>query len=133
MQQSKPGLAAIGRGLIALVFIATGVSKLTTPAATQEYIASVGLPLPLLGYVIALAVEIGGGLLLLLGFRTRTAAGMLALFSFATAVLFHNHFADKNQLINFLKNIMLAGGLFQIIAFGAPRFSLDARKAGAAA
>ncbi len=129
MQKDIPALAAIGRVLIAVFFILPGVSKVTTPAETQAYIASVGLPLPMVSYFVALAVELGCGLLLLIGFRTRFAAAVLALFCLVTAAFFHNHFADKNQLVNFMKNMMLAGGLLQIVAFGAPTFSFDARGA----
>lgn len=133
MQQSQPALALIGRLLIALIFIVSGVAKLTTPAETQAHIASFGLPLPLLGYGIALAAELGCGLLLLVGYRIRSAAALLALFSLATAVLFHHDFADRAEIISFLKNLAMAGGLLQIVAFGAPAFSLDARRNRAAA
>jgi putative oxidoreductase len=128
MQQYAPAIAAIGRVLIAAVFIMSGLNKLGTPAATEGYIASVGLPLPLVGYLIALIAEIGGGFLLLVGFRTRATAGLLAAFTIATAVFFHNNFADQNTMIHFLKNIMITGGLLQIVAFGATSFSLDARR-----
>jgi hypothetical protein len=69
----------------------------------------------------------GGGLLLISGYRVRIVAITLALFCIATAISFHNNFADKNQMIHFLKNVMMAGGLLQIAAFGAGRLSLDHR------
>jgi putative oxidoreductase len=78
-------------------------------------------------YAIALVVEVGGGLLLLLGYRTRLAALGLAIFSVAAAVGFHHNFADQNQMIHFLKNLAIAGGLLQVVTFGAGGFSLDAR------
>jgi putative oxidoreductase len=117
----------IGRLLIGLPFLMSGVGKLTTYAATTAYIGSVGLPLAPLGWAIAVAFEIGGGLLLVLGFRTREVAFALAVFVLATAVFFHRNFADQNQMIHFLKNIMMTGGLLQIVHFGAGRYSLDAR------
>ena len=131
-------LPALGRALIGLPFLMSGFGKLAAYGATTAYIASVGLPLPSLGWVIAVVLEIGGGLLLLLGFRLRQVAIALAVFTLATAVFFHNNFADKNQMINFLKNIMIIGGLLQIAHFGAGAFSLDALigralKAGAGA
>ena len=86
-----------------------------------------GLPLPSLGWVIAVIFEIGGGLLLLLGFRSRQVALALAAFTLATALFFHTNFADKNQMIHFLKNIMIIGGLLQIAHFGAGSYSLDAQ------
>jgi putative oxidoreductase len=76
---------------------------------------------------VAVAVELGGGLLLVAGFRARPVAIALALFSLATAVSFHSNFADQNQMIHFLKNVMMAGGLLQIAAFGAGALSIDNR------
>jgi len=125
-QQSAVPL--IGRVLLAVIFILSGVSKLANPAGTQGYIASVGLPLPLLGYIAAVVVEIGGGLMLLLGYRTRIAATALALFTLAAAVLFHHALGDQNQFIHFMKNLAIAGGLLQVVAFGAGAFSLDNRR-----
>lgn len=128
MEKSAPTIAAVGRILIAVVFLMSGLSKLAAPAATIGYIASVGLPLPTVGFLIALAAEIGGGLLLLVGFQTRLIAALLAVFTVATAVFFHNNFADQNTMIHFLKNIMITGGLLQIVAIGATSLSLDTRR-----
>ena len=122
-------LPLLGRLLIGLPFLMSGVGKLTTYAATTAYIGSVGLPLTPLGWAIAVAFEVGGGLLLVLGFRARGVATGLAAFTLATAIFFHNNFADQNQMIHFLKNIMIIGGLLQIAHFGAGRYSLDARRA----
>jgi putative oxidoreductase len=119
----------IGRVLLAVIFILSGVSKLANPAGTQAYIAAVGLPLPLLGYIVALVVEIGGGVMLLLGYRTRVAAIALAIFTVAAAVFFHHAFGDQNQFIHFMKNLAITGGLLQVVAFGAGAFSLDNRRA----
>jgi putative oxidoreductase len=115
-----------GRVLIGLPFLMSGLGKLATYGPTTAYITSVGLPLAPLGWLIAVAFEVGGGLLLLLGFRVRGVAAGLAAFTVATAVFFHHHFADQNQMIHFLKNIMIIGGLLQIAHFGAGRYSLDA-------
>lgn len=120
-------LPLLGRLLIGLPFLMSGVGKLTAYGATTAYIGSVGLPLPPLGWAIAVAFEIGGGLLLMLGFRTREVAFGMAVFTLATAIFFHRNFADQNQMIHFLKNLMIIGGLLQIAHFGAGRFSLDAR------
>jgi len=125
--QGTQFLPALGRALIGLPFLMSGLGKLAAYGATTAYIASVGLPLPPLGWVIAVIFEIGGGLLLLLGFRSRYVALALAAFTLATAVFFHTNFADKNQMIHFLKNIMIIGGLLQIAHFGAGAFSLDSR------
>jgi len=122
-------LPAIGRLLIAAIFLISGAGKLAAPAMTQGYIASVGLPLPLLAYLLAVAIEVGGGILLVVGFQTRIVALVMAAFTVATALSFHTDFADQSQMINFLKNIAMTGGLLQVVAFGAGPFSLDNRRA----
>ena len=118
--------AAFGRLMIATLFLLSGLGKIAAPAITQAYIASIGLPLPIVGYLIAVAVEVAGGLLLAAGYRTTFVATGMAVFTLATAVFFHNNFADRNQMIHFLKNIAMAGGLFQVAAFGAGSISIDA-------
>ncbi|HTM81109.1 DoxX family protein [Asticcacaulis sp.] len=120
-------LPVFGRVLLAVLFVMSGISKLTDPAGTIGYIHSAGLPLPNIAYGIALTVELLGGILLIVGYRTRLVALILAVFTVAAAIGFHAHFADQNQMIHFMKNIAIAGGLLQIVAFGAGAFSLDSR------
>ena len=117
-----------GRILIAPIFLLSGVSKVAAPAMMIGYIQSVGLPVPVLALGIAIAVELLGGVALLLGYRARLVAATLAVFSIVTALTFHNNLADQMQFLNFFKNFAMAGGLLQIVAFGAGRFSLDARR-----
>jgi putative oxidoreductase len=117
--------AFIGRILIGLPFAMSGLSKLAAYGATTANIGAVGLPFPPLAFAVAVAVELGGGLLLILGYRARPAALALAVFSLATAASFHTNFADQNQMIHFLKNVMMAGGLLQIVAFGAGAISIE--------
>jgi putative oxidoreductase len=126
-------IAAVGRFLLAALFLSSGLSKLGAVSATTAYIASAGLPFPPLAFAATLAIEIGGGLALLIGLKARPAALVLAVFSIATAFFFHHNFADQNQAIHFFKNFAIAGGLLQLVAVGAGRFSLDARHALAAA
>ncbi|CAG9265389.1 DoxX family protein [Paraburkholderia unamae] len=121
-------LPLLGRVLIGAPFLMSGLGKLAAHAATVGYIASAGLPVPSLAYVVAVLVEVGGGLLLMSGYRARFVAVALAVFSVMTAISFHHNFADQNQMIHFLKNVMMAGGLLQIAYFGAGAFSLDARR-----
>lgn len=121
-------LPFVGRILLATIFIVSSLGKIAAPEATQGYIASVGLPAPLLGYLAAIAIELGGGLLLLAGYRTRAVALGLAVFSIASALIFHHALGDQNQLFHFLKNLAMAGGLIQVVAFGAGAFSIDNRK-----
>jgi putative oxidoreductase len=125
-------LPFIGRILIGLPFAMSGLSKLAAYGPTLAMIDAAGLPFPPLACAAAVAAELGGGLLLILGYRVRLAALALAVFSLATAVSFHANFADQNQMINFLKNVMIAGGLLQISAFGAGAVSIEQwrRKSG---
>lgn len=118
-------LAAVGRLLIALIFIASGLGKIAAPGATQGYIQSAGLPLPMISYLLAVIVEVGGGIAILVGYHVRIASVVVAVFTLATAVLFHANLADQNQMIHFLKNVAITGGLLQVAAFGAGSFSLD--------
>jgi putative oxidoreductase len=121
-------LPLVGRLLVATIFLVSAFGKLAAPAGTIAYISSVGLPAPTLAYVAALVAELGGGVLLVLGYRTRLVAAALALFSVVSAVMFHSALGDQNQLFHFLKNLAMAGGLLQFVAFGAGRFSLDERR-----
>jgi putative oxidoreductase len=114
--------------LMAVLFLLSGLSKLAAPAATIGYIGAAGLPFPSLAYVAALGVELGGSVLLLAGFHARITAAILAAFTIAAALAFHSNFADQNEMIHFMKNVALAGGLMQVVAFGAGSFSLDARR-----
>jgi putative oxidoreductase len=117
----------IGRILMAAIFILSGFGKLMAPAATIGYIQAMGLPLASAGLVVAIVVELGGGLLLALGYRTRIVALVLAAFSVVTGLVFHNAVGDQNQMIHLMKNLAMAGGLLQVVAFGAGAYSLDAK------
>ena len=128
MENSNRYLPLLGRVMIGAPFILSGLGKLMAHDATVGYIGSVGLPLPQVAWLIALLVEIGGGALLISGFRGRLVALIMALFALATAIFFHRNFADQNQMIHFLKNVMLAGGLLQIVYFGAGPLSVDASR-----
>jgi putative oxidoreductase len=128
MQNLDTALAAGGRFLIAALFLLSGIGKIAAPAMTQGYIASAGLPAPLLAYLIAIIIEIGGGLILVVGFQTRIVALILAAFTLAAALVFHNRLADPNEMIHFFKDIAIVGGLLQVAAFGAGSVSFDARR-----
>jgi putative oxidoreductase len=119
---------AIGRVLISSLFLPAGLSKLAAPAMTIGYIQSVGLPVPSVAFGLAALIEIVGGILLLVGFRTRIVATILFLFTLATAASFHTNFGDQNQFIHFFKNMAIAGGLLHVVAFGGGRMSLDGRR-----
>ena len=124
----------MGRLLLALLFLPAGLSKIGGFAGTVGYIASKGLPLPEVGAVIAILVEVLGGLALIAGFGTRIAAVVLAVFTLAATVIFHNYWgvpADQAfvQQLMFFKNIAVVGGLLTLAAWGAGPLSLDARRA----
>ena len=123
----------IGRILIALLFVPAGISKITGFSGTVGYIASKGLPLPPVAAVIAIIVEVGVGIALLVGFKARYAALILAVFTVAAAIGFHNFWAVEdamqkmNQNIHFMKNLAIAGGLLFVAAYGAGPISVDSR------
>jgi putative oxidoreductase len=128
MRDSTQYLPFVGRALIGGIFIFSGLGKLGSYAGTTAAITAVGLPFAPLGFVVAIAVEIGVGFLLLVGYRARFAALILAIWCVVTAIFFHRNFANQNMMIHFLKNMMIAGGLLQIAHFGAGRLSTDMRK-----
>ena len=126
-------LALVGRLLLALLFLPAGIMKIGGFAGTAGYIGSKGLPLPELGAMIAIIVEVGGGLALIAGFGTRMAALALAVFTLVATFVFHNFWgvpADQAmmQQLMFYKNIAVVGGLLVLAAHGAGAWSVDARR-----
>lgn len=120
----------VGRVLIAILFIPSGVGKAFAFSGTTGYIASRGLPLPSLGAAIAIFCELGLGLLVLFGYKTRLSALLLAIFTVAAGLFFHNYWDAgaaqvMMQKINFYKNLAIAGGLLSLVAYGAGGWSLD--------
>ena len=129
---SNDVVALIGRALIALLFIPAGLSKIGGFAGTVGYIASKGMPLPEVGAAIAILVEVGVAIAFLLGYKTRIAAIVLAVFTVASGIIFHNFWAVPDamkmaQQINFFKNLAIAGGLLAFWSFGPGRLSIDKR------
>jgi putative oxidoreductase len=118
----------IGRVAIAGLFVLSGISKLTAPAATIGYIKATGLPLPELALGIAILIELGGSAALIAGYHTRLVAAIMAVFTIVTALAFHSALGDQNQFIHFFKNVSIAGGLLNVVAFGGGAYSLDARR-----
>jgi putative oxidoreductase len=121
----NPYVHLLGRILLALIFIIAGVGKISDPAGTAGYMQSVGLP----GFLVwpTIALEVLGGIAIIIGFQTRIAAFALAVFTLAAAALFHTNFADPMQSIMFMKNLSIAGGLLLLAASGATALSLDKR------
>lgn len=129
MEKAMTLAGPLGRLLLCVMFLLAGLNKIADPHGTIEYIAAHGLPFPPLAYAVALAVELGGGLLILIGYQTRIVAAGMAVFCIVTALGFHNNFADQMQMTNFLKNIAIAGGFLQLVAHGAGAWSVDNRRA----
>jgi putative oxidoreductase len=122
----------IGRILLAGIFVIAGYSKIGNFAGTVSYIASKGLPLPEAGAVLAIAVELGAGVLLILGLKTRWAAIALAAFTLASTYFFHAFWAMPEaqkamQSLMFQKNMAIIGGLLALAVAGAGAFSIDRR------
>ncbi|MGA0609040.1 DoxX family protein [Caldimonas sp. KR1-144] len=123
----------VGRILIAALFVPAGIGKIGGFEGTVGYIASKGLPLPQVGAALAIVVEIGVAAALLLGWRTRWAALILALFTLVSGVIFHNYWAvppeqQMAQSIHFWKNMAIVGGLLFVAAHGAGAFALDRQR-----
>ncbi len=117
----------IGRILLAQIFIIAGIDKIIGYTGTAHYMAAYGVPTALLPLVIAL--EIGVGTTLLLGWHTRLSAFVLAVFSLAAAVIFHHQVAEPMQMVLLMSDLAFAGGLLVVCAVGGGHLSLDTRKA----
>ena len=124
---NAPAVTALGRVLLAAIFIWSGLGKLMAPAMAIGYIAHVGLPLPPAAYVVSVVVELLGGIALVVGFQTRFVAAVLGVFCLVTAFAVHG-FADRMNEINAMKNIAMAGGFLFVIAHGAGAWSIDAMR-----
>lgn len=123
MDRAQDILTLAGRILLALIFVVAGYSKIGGYDGTLQYMAAYGVP----GFLLPLVIfaELGGGLALVFGLLTRTAAAGLAVFSVVSALIFHSDANDQMQGILFMKNIAMAGGLLFVVAYGAGRLSLD--------
>ena len=120
-------LTLLGRVLLGLIFLISGIHKITDPHGTQQYMIMMGMTrMTTLLYLGAVAVELGGALSLLLGYRARMGGWLLFLFMIPTTLIFHTNFGDPNQLIHFLKNLAIMGGLLYVAGYGAGRLSMDA-------
>ena len=120
-------LVALGRIGLSLLFIISGWEKIGAYAGTQQYMEAAGVPGVLLPLVIA--VEIGGGLAILLGAFTRWVALGLAVFTVVSGLIFHaTHLSDPNQAVHFWKNIAIAGGFCVLAVQGAGAYSIDAKR-----
>ena len=113
----------VGRILISALFFLNGIFKINNYEGTIGWMEGFGMPGILL--IPTIILEILGPVLIIIGYKTKLAAGLLSLFCIATAFIFHNDFADQMQFTSFLKNIALAGGFLILFVNGAKNFSLD--------
>lgn len=130
MNTQRDWAALIGRVLLALTFIISGFGKLTDFAGTASLIASLGLPLAGLLTAVSIVIELGGGLAIAAGWKTRWAALALVVFLIVITPIFHAFWAAPPeqvmmQNINFMKNVSILGGALLLCAFGPGRFSID--------
>lgn len=116
----------IARVFLGHIFLLAGLSKISAYEGTQAYMDSMGVPGMLLPLVILL--EIGGGLAVIAGWKTRYTSIALGVFTVVAAAIFHNNFADQMQMIMFMKNIAITGGLMLLAVHGAGAYSLDNRR-----
>ena len=127
MNQLQAFSALLGRLFLAMIFIQSGLSKMSDYAATQGYMDAMGVSSALLPLVIAL--EVVGGIAIVIGFKARLVALAMAGFSLLSALLFHTNFSDQTQTIMLMKNIAIAGGFLMIVAHGAGAYALYNRNA----
>lgn len=127
---NKDLMALVGRILLAAMFVISGYGKLTGFDGTVGYIASKGLPMAQVLAAIAILIELGGGLAIVIGWKTRWAAIAFILFLIVITPIFHNYWAVspeqmQGQQINFMKNLTILGGMVLLLGFGPGRYSLD--------
>jgi putative oxidoreductase len=132
LKQFQNPLALAARILMALLFLPEGINKINGFSGTAGYIAAAGLPLPELGVALAIVVEVGGSLALLVGFQARWVALIMAIFTVATGFFFHKFWATPTdhamlEHIMFFKDMAIAGGLLMMVAFGPGSWSFDAK------
>jgi putative oxidoreductase len=118
----------VGRLLMAAIFVLGGYSKIGGFAGVAAEIASRGLPLPEAGASLAILIEFGGGVLIAVGLLTRPTAAVLGVWCLVTAALFHFAPGDQAMMVNFIKNVCMAGGFLQLVAWGGGAWSLDAMR-----
>ncbi|WP_011579701.1 MULTISPECIES: DoxX family protein [Chelativorans] len=126
---SDNALALLGRILLAVIFIFSGFGKLTAIAGTAGYFGSLGLPLPTVTAIVVGLIELLGGIAVLVGYKTRIAALVLAVFTTAATLVAHMNLGDQMQLLMALKNLAIIGGFLALASRGAGRLSLDGRSA----
>jgi putative oxidoreductase len=132
----KNAVSLAARALLSLLFLLSGYQKLTGFSGTAQFMASQGMPMAEVLLVGAIAVELGGGLMLLAGWKARWAAAAMALFTIPATLIFHAFWAAdaaqaQNQFIHFMKNVSIIGGMLMVVAMGPGGWSIDRRRGNA--
>ncbi len=119
----------VARIFLSVIFLRSGISKILDFGGTQQFMAANGIPLALTGLLLvgSIILELAGGLSVLLGYKARWGAIALIVFLIPTTLIFHTNFAEEMQVIQFLKNLALIGGLLMVVYFGSVPVSIDAR------
>jgi putative oxidoreductase len=125
MENTNDSVLLFGRILMSVIFVMAAINKVTNFGGTVDDIASVGVPLATVAAVIAIIVELSGGLSVALGFRARLGSWLLLLFLIPTTLLFHNPAVVSDQLIPFMKNLAIMGGLLILASSGPGRLVLQ--------
>lgn len=125
MQQSRNFVLLLARLLMCSLFIWDGVLQLRNPAAAAEYFNSVHVPLYTIAVLPSVALHLLAGAAILIGFKTRWAAALLALFCLATAFGVHLPAGDLDNMTHFYKNLVMAGGFLYVMSFGGGAFGID--------
>lgn len=123
----KNAIIFVGRILLTLIFLLSGIQKIPNFNGTKQYMAAAGMPLTDLFLVAAIIIEIVGAILIFIGFKTKWAALALIIFMIPVTLIFHTNFADQIQMIMFMKNLSMLGGLLLLAAYGAGNWSLDGK------
>ena len=113
----------LGRVLLSTLFLVEGIGKISLQEDVIIYMEDYGVPEML--FVPATILEILFPLLLIVGYKTKWAASVMALFTFTVAIIFHTDFSEGMQLVFFLKDIAIAGGFMIVVAYGPGKISLD--------
>ncbi|MEM9218727.1 MAG: DoxX family protein [Cyanobacteria bacterium P01_F01_bin.150] len=115
----------VARTFIALIFIQSGISKISGFSGTREMIANAGIPLAALVVIFTIVFQIFGGISLVLGYKAKIGAILLLVFLIPTTLVFHNPIANPTQMIQFMKNLSMIGGLLMVLVYGSGPVSLD--------
>jgi putative oxidoreductase len=115
----------IGRILVSVIFLISGINKIFNFGGTQQYMEMNGMPLTAIFLIAAIIIEVLGAIAIILGYKAKWAALILVIFMIPTTLIFHSNFGDPMQQIQFLKNLAMIGGLIYVALYGSGPFSIE--------